>query len=101
MDRTLLGFVLVRFLRNCVNFTLLRTKEPETTTCSQRTTTIFWPLRSSLAITDARRPSMCVRPSTSTTSWNTILRRRSLFVQLQARWLAKLIVIAPGRCTYQ
>mmetsp|Transcript_15567 Transcript_15567/g.50743 ORF Transcript_15567/g.50743 Transcript_15567/m.50743 type:complete len:200 (+) Transcript_15567:490-1089(+) len=67
------GFVFVRFLRNAVNLTLLRTSDPDTQSCSQRTTTTFWPQSSSLAMMLARRPSMCVRPSTRTLSWKTMV----------------------------
>jgi hypothetical protein len=43
--------------------TLFRKKLPEMLISSQRTTTIFWPLRTCLEIMEARRPSKWPLPS--------------------------------------
>ena len=45
---------------------LARKNSPEMLSCSQRTTTIFWPFSSCLATVDARRPRRWPLPSTTT-----------------------------------
>lgn len=49
-----------------VDVRLARKNSPEMLSCSQRTTTIFWPFNSCLATVDARRPRRWPLPSTTT-----------------------------------
>jgi hypothetical protein len=49
-----------------VDVRLARKNSPEMLSCSQRTTTTFWPFRSCLATVEARRPRRWPLPSTTT-----------------------------------
>ena len=71
MDRKwigpLVGFVFIRFRRKRKYFIFCLTKPLERHMSSHLTTTTRWPLRSSLAMMEERRPSMWWRASTTTT----------------------------------
>ena len=60
------GFVFILLRRKRRYFIFCLTSPPESAISSQRTTTTRWPLRSSLATMDARRPNMWWRASTTT-----------------------------------
>ena len=60
------GLVFMRLRRNLKYFIFCLTSPPEMQISSQRTTTTFWPFRSSFATMEARRPSMWWRASTTT-----------------------------------
>lgn len=51
------------WLENSRDVRLARKNSPEMLIASQRTTTIFWPLRSCLATVEARRPRRWPLPS--------------------------------------
>ena len=51
---------------------MFRMNVPEMLISSQRTQTTCWPISSSLAMREARRPSRCPRVSTTTSFWKTI-----------------------------
>ena len=56
----------VVFSDGLVDVRLARKNSPEMLSCSQRTTTTFWPFRSCLATVEARRPRRWPLPSTTT-----------------------------------
>jgi hypothetical protein len=61
------GLVFMRLRRNLKYFIFCLTSPPDIHISSHLTTTTFWPFKSSLAMIDAKRPSMWCLASTSTT----------------------------------
>lgn len=65
-----------------VDVRLARKNSPEMLSCSQRTTTTFWPFRSCLATVEARRPRRWPFPSTTTCENQRCSEESSIHVSL-------------------